>query len=137
MIPILIVLVVSGFGMAHAIPFLDNFGKVNNPIPFTFAMKVTDYEQMAGGKDSDGSYLLVFGIDQRNGQEKIVEIQTNMGSSLGNMFNAKEINRDYNWFKVKANVGNTIKFECNGFDGLDWMEEYPQCYKILEIKKSQ
>ena len=138
MIPILLaIVVISGIGGAYAIPFLDNIGKVNQPFPFKVTMLVIDYEQMAGGSDSDGSYLLVYGKDIKSGKDRIIEIQTNMGSSIGNLMNAKEINRDYNWFKTKANVGKTITYECNGFDNIDAFEEYPQCFKIIEIKKPQ
>jgi hypothetical protein len=131
---ILAIILVSGIGVANAIPFLDNIGKVNQPFPFKVTLKVLAVENFASGKDGDGSYFLVFGIDPK-GNERIIEIQNNMGSSIGNIFKPKEINRDFNYFRSLANIGNNITYECNGFDNVDAIEEYPQCYKVLEIKK--
>lgn len=131
---LLSVVVVSSAGIASAIPWIDNIGKINQPIPFKVTLKITDWEQVAGGKDSDGSYFLVYGIDQNKNAKRIIEIQNNMFSTAGNLLNAKDINRDYNWFAVKENKYNIITFECNGFDNLDAIEEYPQCFKILSIK---
>lgn len=133
MISILAIVIVSSIGTASAIPWLDNFGKINQPIPFKLSLTVLAVDAIPSGIDADGSYYLVYGLDQNN-NDRIVEIQTNMGSNIGNIFSAKEINRDFNYFKSLANIGNLITYECNGFDNFEAIEEYPQCYKIIEVK---
>lgn len=85
------------------------------------------------------SYFLVYGKDTSTGKLSILEIQLNTLTVYGNFDDGLggELNRDMLKYVVEHNIGNTITFECNGFDkALAFMEEYPQCYKIVNIVKN-
>lgn len=84
---------------------------------------------------STDSYFLVYGTDLATGELNIVELQLNDLSIFGNLDKgfSGELNRDAFKYIVESNVGNNITFECNGFQSLSFMEEYPQCYKIINI----
>ena len=83
---------------------------------------------------STDSYFLVYGTNML-GEMNIVELQINDLSVWGNLHEgfAGELNRDAFKYIVESNVGNNITFECNGFQSFSFMEEYPQCYRIVDI----
>ena len=129
---ILVVSLATSYAWAWSLPSLDQAFQLNQPFPFEVTLQVLAIDAIPSGDSGDGSYFLIYGLDPKhNNIERIIEIQTNALSVIGNISDLKEVNRDFIYFRTLTHIGETITYECNGFENIDAIEEYPQCYKIL------
>jgi hypothetical protein len=99
---------------------------------FELTLEIEDVQVIPAPRGTDGSYYLIYGKDS-DGLDHVAEIQNNILSLGSNLDDLESLNRDQILRKVQTNIGNTITFECNGAEGFEWMEQYLQCYKIINI----